>query len=404
MISQLNHHKLTILYSSLLAWIPLLNIYRLLPGISIGETLLVFFTIAAFISNGVKRRLNYGIAEVFFLIFLLYSAFSTVFNFLLNLSFDFFWLNRIIRFLFYGICVLFTSNILFNKNVFFKSFNIAAIVVFLGILFQYVVYYGTGQYIVLYEYLFPLNNEILAERDYLSLFEYSVFRPCSFFTEPSHVAQYFLFVLIYDLFSSDFMTKNKKLLIQVVIICSGILLTKSLWGYFLLLVLAVVLFLFSLKRKHNVYWYILTPILLLITSLVFFNSSLFADTFSRIDLFNLGNSAAFTGRFGKYDLINTEDMAKFIFGSGFGITVADIRAYPNSIVFILLGDGIIGLVLLGLLYLFFMLTTKVLWKRVMSSVFYMLMFGETIIFSILMILVFSCLFNKDTSISECSQQ
>lgn len=391
---QFNHNSLSFGYSSLLAWLPILGIYRLLPGISIAEMILIAYTLLAFIF-GKKRDLYYGKSDFIFGFFTLYCCFSTVLICVLNESFEVFWLNRLIRFTFYSICVLVTSKVFFNKNAFFDSFNLSAIVVFAGIAFQYLAYYGTDTYVILYDILLPVTDEVLASIDHERIFEYGVFRPSSFLTEPSAVAQYMVIVLIYNLFS-NFTIKNKKSVYRVIIIVSTILLTKSLWGYFLLGILFMFLFFLNINKKHNAFWYIVTPSLALLACLLLLNSSLFVDTFSRIDLFDLGNSMAFTGRFGKYELVETENMAILLFGNGFGFSIAEINAYPNSILYILMGEGIVGLLILGILYLVFMLSKVDTWKLILITVFYILMFGSTIIFSLLMVLIFSCLFNRNS--------
>lgn len=398
MFLNISYRKLIIIYSSILAWLPFLDIGRFIPGISIGEFFLIVFTaIALFVKS--KQKLRYEFVETIFAFFALYCCLQTFFIALINNSFEIFWLNRVIRFLFYVICILITSKKFFDEKYFFKSFNMFAVLLFIGIVFQYVVYYSAGRYILLYKYVLPIDeNSIRLLTDYEHLFSYGAFRPSSFLLEPSHIAQNLIIVLIYNLFKKSYTDSDKdkkQNLIMILIISLTILLSKSLWGYFLLFFCFGFFLIMNSTKKQKGFWFISIPVITIFAFLIIINSSLFADTFSRINLFDLGSSTSFTGRFGKYELVDTENIINLFFGNGFGFGISEIRAYPNSVLFILVGEGIIGLIILVILYLFIMFKIKSAWKRMLCSVMYMLFFGSTNFFSIGLILILSCLFNDD---------
>ena len=398
MFLNISYRKLIIIYSSILAWLPFLNIGRFVPGISISELFLIVFTaIALFVKN--KQKSRYEVFETIFAFFAFYCCLQTFFIALINNSFEIFWLNRIIRFLFYVICILVTSKKFFDERVVFKSYNVFAVALFIGIIFQYVVYYSTGRYILLYEYILPIDeNSLRSLTDYERLFSYGAFRPSSFLLEPSHVAQNLIIVLIYNLFKKSYTDSDKdkkQSFIMILIISLSILLSKSLWGYFLLFLCFGLFFLMNFTKRQKAFWFIFTPVVMLFGFLIVVNSSLFADTFSRINLFDLGGSSSFIGRFGKYEIVDTENLINLFFGNGFGFGISEIRAYPNSILFILVGEGIIGIIILAILYLSTMFKVKTVWKRILCSVFYILLFGSTIFFSTSLVLILSCLFNDD---------
>lgn len=390
---KVNKKNISILYSFLLPWLPFLAIYKSgIPGINIAEVILLVLFIVFLILQGfggIKTKPF----EMFFLGFYVFCLFTTIISFFFNDQFLLHWLNRVIRFTFYGFCVVFLSKSLFDEERFIKSSNIFSVILFLGIILQYLVYYGTGVYIRLYKYFLPVSSESLDQIDYQKIFTYSVFRPSSLFTEPSHVAQFLIVVFIINLWNYQ-KNKDKKILFISCISFITIALTKSLWGYLLLAVVVFVFLIINIHKKHSGNWFVILPIVIILVTLILIRSGLIEQTFSRIELSNINNSSAFTGRFGGYDNLKGLKIFELIFGSGFGVSI-NFERYSNSIALLLIGEGFIGLFLYLVLLIKTFSNIKTSRNRVILIVYFILLFGSTIVFSINMIILFSILFYSD---------
>lgn len=381
-------------YSVILAWIPLLGIYKsFVPGISIGElVLMICGTLSIYFNNRIKPT-N---AEKTLVVFALYSLFSTMISYMAGL-YEFFWFHRLIRILFYIFCICYVSKNLFQECVFFRSMFALSYLLFLGIVIQYIIYYSTGNYLRLYGNILPVMNEELLNLDYQYIIRISVFRPSSLFTEPSHVAQYLMIALTYALYHLKSQNEEKVSIINVIIIGLTMLMSKSLWGYVILLIIFVYWILDSSKEKNSASWYIVLPIVIACGSIALVNSSLFKDTFSRIQFSDLSNSQAFMGRFGGYEILNNLSMLRRIFGTGFAASVVN-KPITNSVLLLLYGSGITG-TLIFLLFIFFVVKSNnniFNWKRTLAVSLFVLMFGSNILFSTGIILVCTCIiiYNK----------
>ena len=399
---KVSQKRLSSFYSSILAWTPLLSIYRsFIPGVSIAELLLalcIFFSIMI----GASDSSGYQSSEKTLLFFAIYSCSVTIFAAFIGVWFEFNWINRVIRFTFYVFCIIYTSKKLFNPTIFFKSIFAFSIVLFFGMIFQYLLFYGTGKYVMLFGNFLPLTADEALNNDYNAIFSYSVFRPSSFLTEPSHIAQLEMYPFIYCLYKLK--RNDKKYFALIIIIGLTIVLSKSLWGY-VLVGIALSIWIFDmLKESHSIIWFLFMPIIIVVISSFLANSSLWNDTFSRIDFDNLEGSTSFSGRFLGYNDFLSLPLYRIIFGSGFGAVVNN--RINNSILFILVGEGIIGIAIL--FWLCFKTIKKVnsSWKRNVCFVYIVLFFGSNVFFSVSVIILFTLLFDlhdpskKKTSNSE----
>lgn len=379
-------------YSAVLAWSALLGIYRsFIPGISLAELLLL---ICAVLSTFFFRHRN-GLVNpsaIWLLLFAVYCLCISLIALLLGRWYDIAWFQRVIRFLFYIFCVLFMSRTLFDKDVFFRHINMFLWLLFIGIVFQYIMFYGTGRYVMLYGNYLPLMTDELLSVNFEKIFEYSAFRPSSFLTEPAHIAQAALIPFTYNLYKAS-ESNNRKNIFTTVIIGLTILLSKSLWGYFLVGLVLLFWFLDTTKRTRSLSWYIIAPIVLGVILIVVLNSSLWSDTFSRLDFHNILGSQAFTGRFTGYEDYFGLPFGRKIFGSGFGAVIS--RPISNSILFTLVGEGIIGLLMLTFTMISALKNTKEIWKRTICTAFIFLLFGSNILFSLNTVVAFSLLYESN---------
>ena len=381
---RLTYRKLSILYSIILAWVPLLSIYKsFVPGVSIGELLLLLIGLLSY-NMPYKWKLNSALSLL--TVFGVYCVISTVFVYLMGDWYETIWLSRLIRMAYYIFCICVFSRKMMISDTLIESMNILSVIVFLGLLFQYFAYYFMGRYVLLYGNVLPIMTEERLLTDYDNIFSYSVFRPSSFFLEPSHIAQYLIIPITYNLFNMK--RNNKKCLFFLIIEILMIVLCKSLWGYVILFIIFFVWVMEDFFKKHSPVWFFYVPIVAFSTLFGIINSSFFKDAFSRINISDISGSQSFSGRFGGYEILESLPFFRIIFGSGFSASV-DNHPICNSIVLILYGEGIIGLLILVFFGLALGFTVPDNIKRTITIVFFILMFGTNIIFSTSFVLLIS---------------
>lgn len=394
MTLKISNKSLGIIYSTVLAWLPFLSIYRsFVPGMSIAELILVICALLSIVFHGESNR-HIFLGKKTLCMFSIYSFLITVISILIGEWFDITWFHRVIRFMTYIFCILYTSRDMFLERYYFRHVNVVSWLVFLGIVFQYFAYYTTGRYYKLYGNILPLMTNELLNVNFDLIFSYSVFRPSSFLTEPSHIAQFAMIPFTFNLYKYN-MGKDWKNLVTSIIIGITILLSKSLWGYFLLILIVSFWLLDTSKKKQSASWYILVPIILIVGVNSLLNSKLWADTFSRLDISNLQGSLAFSGRFTGYEDFFQLQVLRIIFGSGFGAIIN--KQITNSILFVLVGEGVVGLLLLAITLINVLVRTKEKWRRTLCVAFSILLFGSNIFFSLSIVTIFSILFNDDSA-------
>ena len=388
---RITHKSLSNIYSVLLAWSPILGIYRsFVPGVSIAEFLLIVCAMLYFL---LSKKMHYisSFSEMGFLCFTIYSIVVTVISALIGSWFELYWLQRVIRFSFYSFCILYISKGLFEEDIFLKNINRMSWLLFFGIIAQYLLYYTTGQYIRLYDHFLPLVTDELREVNYEYIFSYSVFRPSSFLTEPSHIAKIAVIGFAYNIYLSSKL-KEWKYYILTFVIGLTVLLSKSLWGYYLIAIIILLWVIDNVNTKHSRRWYVLLPIALTIGTFFVLRSSFWSETFSRLDIYDLQGSAAFTGRFTGYEEFFKLPLIRMVFGSGFGAVLKS--SINNSVLFILVGEGIIGIILITAVIISLFRRINLLWKRTLCIAFCFLLFGSNIFFSLYLCMILSLLLNK----------
>ena len=394
MTLRISNKSLSKFYSAVLAWSSLLGIYRsFIPGVSISEfILLICAVLSIFLARG--KSIGEVPSAKWLLLFAVYCLSITLFALLVGEWYDTAWFQRVIRFLFYIFIVLFMSGKLFDKDAFFQHIDMVSWLLFGGIIYQYIMFYGTGRYIRLYGNHLPLMTEELLNVNFENIFGYSAFRPSSFLTEPAHIAQLSFIPFTYNLYKAS-ESKNRKNTITASVIGLTILLSKSLWGYCLLGLVFLFWILDTTKKAKTLSWYITAPIVLGTLLYVILNSSLWLDTFSRIDFHNLQGSLAFTGRFTGYEDFFDLPLGRIIFGSGFGAVI--YRQNPNSIIFTLVGEGVVGIILLAFIMITALKYSKEKWKRTICVGLIILLFGSNILFSLSFSIILSLLYERKGS-------
>lgn len=371
----------------LLALAPILSIYYFLSGVTLGEFII---GICAFFSLFFKKNKSFNRSIYIIFAFVAYSFVISIASFVFH-NYEFEWLTRLLRFFFYCICIyIISSRGAFDKKYFFKYAGIISIFVFIGMLFQYFTYYTTHSYFKLFGNILPVYSESRMSIDYENVFDYSFFRPSSFFTEPAHLCQFVILPLAYFLFNES--DKKFNLRIPIIVCCVlSIVLSTSLWGYSLFAIV-LVFFVFRKAKRIGITRITLFAPLLVVFVVILVKTPFFKNSISRLNIDSLLESQTFIGRFGGYDSFFSKSLGTIIFGSGFG-NIGNAE-YANSVVYILYGTGIIGIVFWLTVLFFNFFKNPVFFNKLFLLLFFVLMPGSGVLISTTFVLFFICIINK----------
>ena len=174
-----------------------------------------------------------------------------------------------------------------------------------------------------------------------SLGEYEfVYRPPSFFLEPSHVCYFLIPFLCYVLFSKKSIEKRD--LIEAVFVTGGILLTTSGQG---LIIAALCWFIWILRQLKSIKLHYL--ILVIFSLIILFKTVDVSYTINRV--LSTDDYNAMEARSGGYRLVSEMPFAQLVFGNGFGNYPED--TFFTSYADILFCTGLVGLVCVLLFFL-----------------------------------------------------
>lgn len=330
-------HKIKKLYSSLLVISPILFIYGVgIATVSLADLLLVIlFPFLALRSTSQMQRLithkqKVAVLGVYFLPFLLYCFVSVFIG--MNDSSSFL---RTVRYCFYLINVMFFVN---SNNFDYKYglciYKFVAITATIYLLIQLYLLIFRDVYLPGIILSAKLLNQNLYEKGLLLSLNMGK-RCTSFFGEPAHYATYVLGYLSISLFRSS---KNKaKNIILNVFLSIGILLSTSLTGIILMVIMWITWCIVSVRRK-------LRTVFLLITSFVVL-FYLLRNTYA-VSYFirEMNSGAQATGRFSGYSyLLKQKSILNIIFGRGM-VSIPD-RQYFAGYASIYYYFGLVGLIL-----------------------------------------------------------
>ena len=241
------------------------------------------------------------------------------------------------------------------------------------LIIQFLVYNASGY--ILPNFIPGLTKaQGLTQSNVLS--EYANFyRPTSFFLEPSSFVYFAALMLVCSLFLQEYVEiRNKNataILITVAIIFStsgqGLIVAAITWGCWFLKLL--------IQRRPNRAKIIkITGVfaLMLIIVPIIMRSEIVDNTLGRIFVEDPNAMSAIDARSGGYDVFNTLSLFRKIVGMGFG-NLPD-NMYFSSIADILFTLGIIGLIIVLVLYLKLFIQGK-LFQKMLCVVSMILMFG-----------------------------
>lgn len=170
----------------------------------------------------------------------------------------------------------------------------------------------------------------------------SIYRPASFLAEPSSAAYFMVPYLCYTLFGSK--SNNNKNLRSAILISLGILCTTSGQGLIVLMVCWGV-WIIKESKSFNI-------------GRLFIVAAISAIAMSQIDLgftinrmINDDGMNAVDARSEGYDIISTIPIKELVFGKGFGNYDEDV--FFSSFASIIFCTGIVNMVLVGIMYIYF---------------------------------------------------
>ena len=284
-------------------------------------------------------------------------------------------LVRSVRMLFYLFCICYTSRRLIDLNTTMKAIIIISLYAVAFLIVQTVLYRTTGIYLKGIGNILPLA--------YRSDFDWQyymdlMFRPSSIFTEPAAMCEYLIVPLSYTLLYDK--NNGKRKTIIAFLLSLGCLLTTSLWGIIIVIIIwSVWLIKVAELKKH----FILLVIGIPMASYFAINSFFFSTAMSRIDLSNISsilNSQSFSGRFMGYEALDNLDTFERLFGMGFGnLGIRSKLGTGNSVLYYLLGIGFVGTISFYIACIFSLTKIETLWQKTIFIIMLLLSFGAGIL-------------------------
>ena len=350
---------LQILYTLLTITLPVMSIYvSPFPGIDFGTLCVLLFSVFMLI-NKPSIKLNR------LLVLLLIYSFVVTIPLIMGLTTEYYSstssvLNRLFRFI-----ILTVMMVGFGYTTYFDEKNYTRV---LGVASLIVASYAIIQAITFRFLGFKLRNIFWQERGGAvfssTLGEYeSVYRPPSFFLEPSGVTYFLTPFLCYILFRKK--TVNGLEMLSAIIITIGILVSTSGQGLFVISICWGGWGIRQLRGRK-----FMGLLIILICSFLFLRSYDLNYTVSRITTDEELN--AIDARSGGYELVKDLPDNRIVFGTGYGNYVESI--YYSSFAEIVFCTGIVGL-LIVLLFYFSLFNKGVLYQKVLVISSLVLMIG-----------------------------
>lgn len=336
-------------YSFFIVIFPLLTIYRSpIPGLRLS-TLLLFLITPVLIEKSLTRNtLASKTSKLFFLLCLYLfcsTTLSVLFGSVINndVSLIFFRLFNFIIIPTLGVFIF--SKRYFDLTLGLKILINISIVSSIFLIFQTTVFYTTGK-LLSGVFLSFVDYAQYAENDY-SAWAKHLYRPTSFFTEPAHFCQFAFVGLVYSLFGNEYI-QNRNL--KAIVISTAMILSTSVQGIILVFLIWVI-FIFSKSRqkKNKLFYTFLGIFLMTVIIITVFQFDFFVKAIDRAITLNANGGNAFLARTSSISDFMALPVIHQIFGVGFGNPIPE--QYFNSISYALYCTGVIGLILMFILFI-----------------------------------------------------
>lgn len=364
-------------YTLFIVLLPLLSVYASgLPGFTLGDIVLfLFFTYR--VITGIKRG-SLSIPSKMWPIMLLIIMIPviTIISMFGQIQVDSYSIMiRIVRRVFYYLCVVLVSGEWFDvdyaKKAIIMMGKIGAVYLFL----QYIAYYVWRT--VLHGYLpfLPVYHESYAQLDYQLLYR-NMFRPTSFLLEPTHFARYEcipLAFLIYDRKQGDKWVWPFVLSTAIVASTSGTgtICVVLIWGIWIVDNLKEAIHTGKIRTK-----YIVVLLLIVIALMISFRNDVVQSTINRISNTNLTDiNTAGGARFRGYLQYFQLQPFNLIFGMGYGsMPNTSLITWFSGASYILYGCGILGFLVCIFLFIKLYFSSVNFNQKVLCVVFFLLFF------------------------------
>ncbi|MCL2546598.1 MAG: hypothetical protein FWE06_05310 [Oscillospiraceae bacterium] len=319
-------------FSVFLAMYPILCVYRAFFRFTVGDIILMAFFMMS-LKYPIQKDKRLTVAAIFcgYALFMLFInlLFSPIAATQVTSALIF----RMIRFIFYILCVFTCGRRYFNIEVFRKAlFTIATAACFF-LFFQYIMFHMYGQ-VVLGWIPGLLYLEDVALIDFAGRF-YWQFRPGSFFLEPAHFSRFVIVALILALFTNNLSKKLRVFLIFLFTI--GILMSTAGQGVLNLIIVYAVFGFRGIKNKGAALFFFILAVIVALAS--YNNIEVVRDSVDRL----LFNEQAADARLSGYEYVFGMRFIPSFFGHGYGV-VPDNAWMPGA-AYVWYGTGLIGLIL-----------------------------------------------------------
>ena len=329
-----NSKRLESVYALICVLLPVFSIYSSpIPGFDLGTVVVIFFFFICIINNA-----NFKIDP--FLLALITFTFVNTIPAIIGITQAYSPVSSILMRTLRFVLLLFIV-IGFGYTSYYSSSRYIGALRFVSLLATGYIYLQSAFFRLFGFKLRNVFGPIKGGGEFVStLGEYEyVYRPPSFFLEPSHVCYFLIPYLCFVLFSKK--TVEKKDFIEALFITGGILLTTSGQG---LVIVSLCWFIWIILQVKTIK---LENIILIIISFIILTKTIdLSYTINRV--FSSDDFNAVEARSGGYRLVSEMPIAQLILGNGFGNYPED--TYFTSYADILYCTGIIGLLCVLLLF------------------------------------------------------
>lgn len=357
-------------FSVFMALYPILCIYKAFSRFTIGDVILIAFCALALVQPvKMDKRMPMVFMFVFYAIFalcinMIFSRITTEYN-----SFSLWF--RLIKFIFYMVCVFVCGKRYLNVKIFKKSMIFVAQMASLFMILQNILFYGANKIVLGQIPGLPLYLDEYAEINYNLIFSYN-FRPSSFFLEPALFCHYMIVAVIIVLFDREIQSHYKRIF-NIGLMTFSILLSTSGQGILYLIIVYSIYIFKGIKNKVRALGVMLFA--LLASYLLYLKVDAVNFAVNRL----LFSNSASQARLGTYKHCFSLEGFAALFGVGYGATYNG--EYMAGAAYIWYGCGILGLLLVICMFGSFYKNAKTQEAKVLSLIFFVMFFGTGLFYN-----------------------
>ncbi|EGP4763261.1 hypothetical protein [Enterococcus faecium] len=372
---------------------PILHQYKfIIPGVSIGEFFLFILLLLNIKHLRIEKKIIITLFPLFLFIF--YCLFISLIHNYYDLNFSYISLIvGLTRYSFY-ICmmiIIVNCNIL-KEDMFIKTYKYIGLIATVYIFIQTIAFYTVG---IVLPWKFPFLTVYAQgydQIDFSSSFA-TLYRPYSFFLEPGYYAQYLIPIFVITIFNIK--SRKDKILVSLYTVGffastsgQGIIIGTSVW--------LIIIGKYFIKNNYGVtikkvFLMLMSPLIILAGTRYIYNNEVINRSILRLFV---GDQSSINSRLtSPLTLYHSLPLYKRIIGIGYNNVEAFFGkiAISNSVIYILLVSGIIGLALIALyMILLYVSVRKNFMLKILFFIFFTLLF-VTGIFTSLTGMFYQCI-------------